>query len=518
MYLFLLTVMFVGFCVINYSRCYMNGDSMSKKFFITIFLFIMSMLILSSSANLVWLMIGWDGLGLTSFFLIVYFQNSTSLNNSMVTFISNRIGDLFMIMSIMWMINLYSMSTSNCFKMNFIVMVFSIVMLLGALSKSAQVPFSAWLPLAMAAPTPVSALVHSSTLVTAGVFLMIRFYPIINSELFMIMLTYFSYVSLILSSTSALWEFDLKKIIALSTLSHIGFMMMFIATGNLSAALIHMVMHALFKSLLFMCAGVMIHSGFDLQDIRKMHLPSSLKHKISSSFIISILSMMGTPFLSGYYSKDFMVLTCLNFYMNMFSFFVVFTSVMLSCAYSVRLMFYVFGNFSSCESFTIKESETLNEMEMSMFIMSISSSIMGGMFINLIVDMDIVQFSYNEPFMKIFLLIFMMLGIFLGISLNNMKLNYNLLSFNIMCMKMWFVGWIYMPFQKIFFYNSNIMFNYNDIKGWLDDFMVMNFNKDLENLFKVFTKIMMNMFSFNKIFMLTTLNFLIIMLMFLSVN
>lgn len=177
---------------------------------------------------------------------------------------------------------------------------------MAAITKRAQVPFSAWLPAAMAAPTPVSSLVHSSTLVTAGVYIIIRFREILSMN---IILLGVGVLTLFMSGIAANFEIDLKKVIALSTLSQLGFIIMGVGIGVPELAYFHIITHALFKSLLFLCAGIYIHGNFDSQGMGFLGGLIKSSPLTSYYFIVSSLSLMGFPFLSGFYSKDILLLS-----------------------------------------------------------------------------------------------------------------------------------------------------------------------------------------------------------------
>nr|AJO61906.1 NADH dehydrogenase subunit 5 [Whitmania laevis] len=304
--LFSSIVLFISSNVMMFSMSYMEMDKDIDRFSIFVFLFILSMNLLIFIPNLAFLLIGWDGLGITSFILVIYYLNSKSLGAGMITAITNRIGDVLLLISIalcigqchwyamdMWFYDLYENKVQ-------------VMLILGAgMTKSAQVPFSSWLPAAMAAPTPVSALVHSSTLVTAGVFLLIRFYDFLYCfDYFNVFLLSTSIITMVMSGLAASVEWDMKKIIALSTLSQLGLMMMTLSLNMLDLAYLHMVSHALFKALLFICAGNLIMNFFHSQDLRWMGNLSMQMPLTSSSILLSSMAMSGFPFLSSFYTKD----------------------------------------------------------------------------------------------------------------------------------------------------------------------------------------------------------------------
>jgi NADH-ubiquinone oxidoreductase chain 5 len=220
----------------------------------------------------------------------------------MITFISNRLGDLGVIVCIAWIFDFGGFNLFSCqhlFHINFSYV--SLAIILAAITKRAQIPFSAWLPAAMAAPTPVSSLVHSSTLVTAGVYLLIRFSFLIKLNYYLLL---FSLLTITISGLSALFETDIKKVIALSTLSQLGVIIFSLAVGLKELAFFHLITHALFKSLLFLCAGFYIHSRVDWQDIRSVSKIYHAYPLLRLYFVVASLALSGAPFLTGFYSKD----------------------------------------------------------------------------------------------------------------------------------------------------------------------------------------------------------------------
>jgi len=208
--------------------------------------------------------------------------------------------------------------------------------MLAAITRRAQVPFSAWLPAAMAAPTPVSALVHSSTLVTAGVYLLIRFNEVVGVRIFLLII---SLLTILVSGVNANLEIDLRKIIALSTLSQLGVIIITISVGLVEIAYFHILSHALFKSLLFLCAGVFIHRGGDIQDVRDLGGAVSLNPVTSLYFLVCSLSLCGFPYISGFYSKDILLeMYFIGGGVNLLIFTLVLVSILLTRIYSTKLI------------------------------------------------------------------------------------------------------------------------------------------------------------------------------------
>nr|QXG19109.1 NADH dehydrogenase subunit 5 [Drosophila biarmipes] len=445
--LFMSFVLMIASLVIFYSKEYMSSDENINRFIMLVLMFVLSMMLLIISPNLISILLGWDGLGLVSYCLVIYFQNIKSYNAGMLTALSNRIGDVALLLAIAWMLNygswnyiFYLEVMQNEFEM---LMIGSLVML-AAMTKSAQIPFSSWLPAAMAAPTPVSALVHSSTLVTAGVYLLIRFNIILSTSWLGQLLLLLSGLTMFMAGLGANFEFDLKKIIALSTLSQLGLMMSILSMGFYKLAMFHLLTHALFKALLFMCAGAIIHNMNNSQDIRLMgglsiHMPLT-----SACFNVSNLALCGMPFLAGFYSKDMILEIVSISNINMFSFFLYFFSTGLTVSYSFRLVYYSMTGDLNCGSLNMLNDESwvmLRGMS-GLLIMSI----VGGSMLNWLIFP--IPYMICLPFyLKLLTLFVCIFGGLLGylISMSNLyTLNKSLLNYNLVVFlgSMWFMPYI----------------------------------------------------------------------------
>lgn len=348
--LFISFVLFISSLVIFYSEEYIHGDINIDRFIILVLLFVFSIIILIIRPNLIRILLGWDGLGLVSYCLVIYFQNVKSYNAGILTALSNRIGDVALLLAIAWIINYGSWNYIfylEVRKNDFEIIIIGALVVLAAITKRAQIPFSSWLPAAIAAPTPVSALVHSSTLVTAGVYLLIRFNILLVDNWVGRTLLLLSGLTIFISGLGANFEFDLKKIIALSTLSQLGLIIRILSIGFYDLAFFHLLTHALFKALLFICAGAIIHNINNAQDIRFigglcLHIPLT-----STCFNIANLALCGIPFLAGFYSKDLILEIVRISYINIFSFFLFFFSTGLTVSYSFRLVYYtITGTFN----------------------------------------------------------------------------------------------------------------------------------------------------------------------------
>nr|YP_010736667.1 NADH dehydrogenase subunit 5 [Tessaromerus quadriarticulatus]WEM32409.1 NADH dehydrogenase subunit 5 [Tessaromerus quadriarticulatus] len=461
--LFMSCVFMISSMVILYSKDYMNEYKYNYRFLILILLFIMSMMFLIVSPNMISILLGWDGLGLVSYCLVVYFGNYKSYNAGMLTILINRLGDVSILMSLYYMFNfgdwlyIFYMYYWEDWMFYFLIMI-----IIASFTKSAQIPFSSWLPAAMAAPTPVSSLVHSSTLVTAGVYLMVRFNNLLlnfNTSLFL----YISLLTMFMSGLGANFEFDLKKIIALSTLSQLGMMMVILLVGNSPMSFFHLLCHAFFKALLFLCAGMIIHSMSDSQDIRHMGNLINQMPMTCSCFCISSLSLCGTPFLSGFYSKDLILEYSSMYYMNMFIYLLLFISVGLTVSYSVRLIYYCVGNYNGL--FIYQSCVETKNMLLSLFIMTFMSIFGGSLMSWLIFSSPIlIMLSLLS---KLSPLIFVFLGVYLGYELSFSYWFYSfkgkMLDFLYNYMSsMWFLPYFSVIFISTFMYWSKFYWNFND--------------------------------------------------------
>lgn len=348
--IFISFVLLISSLVIYYRKEYMAGDFNINRFILLVLLFVFSMIMLIISPNLIRILLGWDGLGLVSYCLVIYFQNVKSFNAGILTALSNRIGDVALLMAIAWILNYGRWNYIfyiELIKSNNEIILIGALVVLAAITKRAQIPFSSWLPAAIAAPTPVSALVHSSTLVTAGIYLLIRFNVLLVDTWLGTFLLLIAGLTIFMAGLGANFEFDLKKIIALSTLRQLGLIIRILAIGFPKLAFFHLLTHALFKALLFMCAGAIIHNIKNSQDIRIMGCLTYQIPLTSSCLNVANLALCGIPFLAGFYSKDLILETVRLSYINMFSFFLYFFSTGLTVCYSFRLVYYsLTGDFN----------------------------------------------------------------------------------------------------------------------------------------------------------------------------
>nr|YP_009512901.1 NADH dehydrogenase subunit 5 [Zele chlorophthalmus]AXK15293.1 NADH dehydrogenase subunit 5 [Zele chlorophthalmus] len=453
-------VMMISSMVLIYSMEYMKMDMNINRFMILVAIFLLSMILMIFSPNMLSILLGWDGLGLSSFCLIMFYQNKKSMNSSLVTILMNRIGDINIILLISLLI--------NNFTLNFLILknvsnLILLLMIFASITKSAQIPFSTWLPMAMAAPTPVSALVHSSTLVTAGVYLIIRLsYLFDNHFMFLIMLI--SSFTMILSSTSALVEYDLKKIIALSTLSQLSLMMLTVSMGMNILGFFHLISHAMFKSLIFLCSGIMIHNNFNMQDIRPMNFTNKNLSLTLMIFNTAMVTLCGMPFLSGFYSKDLIIDFFNMFNMNFIIYNSLMICMMLTMLYSFRVIYYVTIKVPVMPMFS--KNYINNKMNQSIYLLFINSvlygSIMNWVMFNSI-NLIILPFSVKIIIYKLFIV-----SILISKNLMN-KLSMKFMIINLMMFfnYMWVLPAIYQIYN-IFVLNLSVKTDEVKNNGWLE--------------------------------------------------
>nr|QOL00836.1 NADH dehydrogenase subunit 5 [Nipponomeconema sinica] len=472
--LFMGFVLFISSLVIFYSEEYMYGDLVINRFIILVLMFVLSMMFLIISPNLISILLGWDGLGLVSYCLVIYYQNVKSYSAGMLTALSNRIGDVALLMAIAWMLNFGSWNYIyylDVMKSSSIMNIISALVILAAMTMSAQIPFSSWLPAAMAAPTPVSALVHSSTLVTAGIYLLIRFNSVIVDNSLGKGLLLISGLTMFMAALGANFEYDLKKNIALSTLSQLGLMMSILAMGFPKLAFFHLLTHALFKALLFMCAGSVIHNMKNSQDIRFMGSLCMPMPLTVICFNVSNLALCGMPFLAGFYSKDLILKIGSLSYLNFLSFFLYFFSTGLTVCYSLRLVYYsMTGDFNSSSFHPLNdESWIMLKGMMTLMIMAI----VGGCVLSWVIFPSPSMICL--PFwLKTLALTVSLLGGWLGYELSKFSFSYNLQSFKFYLTSCFIGSMWFMPFISTYGMNyiplklGSYMYKSFD-QGWSED-------------------------------------------------
>nr|YP_010934960.1 NADH dehydrogenase subunit 5 [Bombus filchnerae]QTZ18841.1 NADH dehydrogenase subunit 5 [Bombus filchnerae]WKW52608.1 NADH dehydrogenase subunit 5 [Bombus filchnerae] len=438
MFLFLVTL--ISSMILMYSMSYMDlsNNFFIYRFYYLMLLFLLSMIFLILSPNMLTLLLGWDGLGLISYCLIIYYQKIQSFNSGMLTVILNRLGDasLLMIISFLTMFGSWNLFFYN---MNFYILIMFFMMVF---TKSAQLMFMIWLPAAMMAPTPVSSLVHSSTLVTAGIYLLINYDMMINLK-YKMMILVISSLTMLMSGIMANFEMDFKKIIALSTLSQLGFMMSIYSLEMTDLTFLHLFIHAFFKSMMFMCTGSFIHYMIGSQNFRFYSGMYYLYPIKGFLLMFSLLMLCGFPFLVGFYSKDLIIEYYFLNKMSIFSIMNLILGTIFTVSYSFRIM-----------SLLLKMNYMINLMNLKEdFIMSMS------MMIILLIMLMLSKFVYNFFFIhkNINLMIiykyFVFKMMFMGIMFSLIMKNMNLMKKIILFIKSFFM----MEFMYKFFINNLMM-------------------------------------------------------------
>ena len=409
----LVVVLFISFVVHVYSIGYMKHEEDFKRFFSYIALFTFSMILLVMSNNLIQLFIGWEGVGLVSYLLIGFFyKKSSAIKANLKAFLINRIGDMFFILGIVMIyslfdsfdyrtmfLNLDSVNLSNLetyFGLNYIDFA-CLLLFIGAMAKSAQIPLHVWLPDSMEGPTPISALIHAATMVTAGIFMVGRLAPFYE-------LTEFTtdFILIIGASTAlfmgliAIFENDIKKVIAYSTISQLGYMVSALGINAYTVSFFHLFTHAFFKALLFLCAGSVIMSLHHNQDIRKM---GGLKSKLPvtyACFLIGTLCIIGFPLTSGFFSKDLILEVMLyeETTISFIAYIMLLIGALVTTIYSLRLMFIVFyGKYRGGDVEEI--SEQSNIILIPLILLAVLS-LTSGYIIKVFVDLPIFMYGIKD--------------------------------------------------------------------------------------------------------------------------
>lgn len=510
----LLVVLFISLIVHIYSIEYMSHDIFINKFFSYISFFTFFMLFLVTSNNLLQIFLGWEGVSLCSYLLINFWSNRIQANkSSMKAFIINRITDFFLIISFFLIIQHFKtfdlnsiFSISSFFKnkeIYFLIGYFNLIdiisffFFLGSIGKSAQIFFHTWLPDAMEGPTPVSALIHSATMVTAGIFMVIRFSHIIEySEVVLQFILFLGSFTALYSGIVALFQYDIKKIIAFSTCSQLGFMFAACGISNYNSGLFHLFNHSFFKALLFLSSGIIIHFMHDEQDIRKFGNLTKILPVIYIFFVIGGLALIGFPFLTGFYSKESIIELLIEkeTISGVLSYWLLLLSTFFTSLYVSRLFFLVFFNkINSHKSVLLGLHKNIGCMVFSSIFLVIGSIFSGFLFQDFFLGVGS-NFFDNSFFI---------------LPQHNQKMDNHFISENIKLLPIIFTFFgiiiIFMNYKLKFFFKilkKKKFFNFFNRKFYFDRFyntfiIKVILNISFNKLYKIYDKYYFNFFGYN---------------------
>nr|DBA43904.1 TPA_asm: ND5 [Bombus perplexus] len=493
--IFVFLVMLISSLILLYSISYMNLDNkyLINRFYYLMLMFLMSMIFLILSPNMLTLLLGWDGLGLISYCLIIYYQKFLSFNSGMLTVILNRLGDsgLLMIISFMMIFGSWNLVL---YKMNLLILLMFFLMVF---TKSAQLMFMIWLPAAMMAPTPVSSLVHSSTLVTAGVYLLISYETMIDLKYksFILMI---SSMTMLISGVMANFEMDFKKIIALSTLSQLGFMMSIYSLGMTDLTFLHLFIHAFFKSMMFMCVGSLIHYMNGIQNFRFYSGMFYLYPMKGLLMMFSLLMLCGFPFLVGFYSKDLIIEYYFVSMKSIFSMMNLIIGTIFTVSYSFRLMLMLMSNYYLMNLINYNEDCIMISVMLVILMMMLILS-------KLIFNFFFYQLSISLIYVYKYFVFKMM---FLGLMFSLIILNIYFLSKKLVFIKSFFMMEFFYKLLVNCLMNKVICYEFifekgliekftGKVMGYMCDLLEMNFGFKISYLLLMYIYLLMLMMMIN---------------------
>jgi len=403
-------VLYISSLIHIFSTDYMAEDPHNQRFFSYLSLFTFFMLVLVSGANFFVMFVGWEGIGIVSYLLINFWFTRIQANKAAILALTmNRVGDMglsigyFALFALFGSLDYATIFSIVPFMNETAITIIGLLLLIGAMAKSAQIPLHSWLPGSMEGPTPVSALIHAATLVTAGLYLLLRSSPLLEySSTALLIITLTGATTAFFAATCGLVQNDLKRIIAFSTISQLGYMVMAVGLSQYNVALMHVVNHAFFKALLFLGAGAVIHSFSDQQDIRRLGGLIRFLPFTYTTMLVGSLSLLATPWLTGFYSKDLIIELAYGQYSfsGTYAFILGSITAGLTAFYSFRLICLVFLTVpNGPKQSYLNTHEANNKVIIPLFLLALFSIFFGFIFSDLFVGMASDFFS-NAMFIK----------------------------------------------------------------------------------------------------------------------